>query len=179
MPEVPSKAEEEILSALRRISRAISLYSNYVQRAHGVTGPQLLVLHETQRSGELPVSALAERVSLSHATVTGILDRLERRALLERVAAPRDRRKRVVRLTRAGEALLHSAPPLLQSHFLEELRALDEWEQTLILSTLQRVSSMMSAEALSAAPVLMPGEGDESEWASLGVLSDAAGEEDA
>ena len=175
MTEPPKKNEEEILSALRRISRAISLYSNYVQRAHGITGPQLMVLREADRSGEVAVGTLARRVSLSHATVTGILDRLEKRGLVARVASDKDRRKRVVQVTREGKILLANAPPLLQSRFLEELRKLEEWEQTLILSTLQRVSTMMSAEDLSAAPVLMPGEGDETEWASLGILADSVG----
>ncbi len=174
MAESPKKMEEEILSALRRISRAISLYSNYVQRTHGITGPQLMVLREADRSGPIAVSTLAERANLSHATVTGILDRLEKRGLAVRVASDMDRRKRVVQVTGEGKVLLTTAPPLLQSRFLEELRKLEEWEQTLILSTLQRVSCMMGAEDLSAAPVLMPGEGDETEWASLGVLADSA-----
>ncbi|HSH70520.1 MAG TPA: MarR family transcriptional regulator [Deferrisomatales bacterium] len=176
MTESPKQIEEEILSALRRISRAISLYSSYVQRAHGITGPQLMVLREAERSGEVAVSTLAERVSLSHATVTGILDRLEKRGLAVRIASDKDRRKRVVQMTREGKALLGIAPPLLQSRFLDELRKLKDWEQTLVLSSLQRVSAMMSAEDLSAAPVLMPGEGDASEWASLGVLAEGARE---
>lgn len=169
--------EENILSALRRISRAIALYSNYVQRAHGITGPQLMILREADRHGAVAVSTLADGVSLSPATVTGILDRLEKQELATRIVAENDRRKRVVQVTPKGKALLDSAPPLLQSRFITELRKLENWEQTLILSTLQRVSSMMSAEGLSAAPVLMPGEGDATEWTSLGVLADAVGEE--
>jgi MarR family transcriptional regulator, organic hydroperoxide resistance regulator len=49
--------------------------------------------------GEL-VAATAQRPS----TLTGILDRLERRALVERVANPTDRRSILVRLTPAGRA---------------------------------------------------------------------------
>jgi DNA-binding MarR family transcriptional regulator len=171
MSDSAKRIEEEILSALRRIYRAISLYSSYVQKAHGITGPQLMVLREADRRGEEPVSAIAENVSLSHATVTGILDRLESRGLVARVASDRDRRKRVVRLTPKGKELLAQAPPLLQSRFVDELRKLEDWEQTLILSTLQRVSCMMSAERLPAAPVLLPGGGDQAEWENLGILS--------
>ena len=100
------------------------------------------------------------------------------RAKLVRTASDQDRRKRVVKVTGDGRALLGTAPPLLQSRFIEELRKLQEWEQTLILSTLQRVSSMMSAEDLPAAPVLMPGEGDETEWKSLGVLTESGSGKD-
>lgn len=170
--------EEEVLSALRRISRAISLYSSHVQRAHGITGPQLMVLREAERGGEVVVSMLAERVSLSHATVTGILDRLEKRDLVVRTQSGTDRRKRVVQITDNGRRLLATAPPLLQNRFIAELRKLQKWEQTLILSALQRVSFMMSAADLPAAPVLMPGEGDESEWMALGVLTESGGKKD-
>lgn len=167
------KAEEQVLSALRQINRAISLYSNFVQKRHGITGPQLLVLTEVARFPDTSVGVLAENVSLSHATMTGIVDRLEQRGLVVRTPSPEDRRRRTVRVTDRGAEMLGKAPPLLQDHFIQEFRQLQEWEQTQILSTLQRVSAMMSADALPAAPVLMPGEGDAEEWTDIGILAGA------
>ncbi len=48
---------------------------------------------------------LAERAGVTRATVTGLLDGLERDALLERHVDPADKRRVHVRLTAVGEAL--------------------------------------------------------------------------
>ncbi len=174
MSERPTPpVEEEILSALRRISRAISLYSTHVHRHYGLTGPQLTLLREIQKSAEtLTVRRLADAVSLSHATVTGILDRLEDKGLAIREALSSDKRKRLVKLTAEGARLLAEAPLPLQDRFVDELGKLESWEQTQLLSSLQRVARMMSAEGLPAAPILMTEEGDREEWERIGILRD-------
>lgn len=166
--------EEKILSSLRRISRAISLYSSHVQKEHGLTGPQLMLLREVQKKEAITVRLLANSVSLSHATVTGILDRLQSKGLVNRTALEQDKRKRVVTLTEEGGKLLKKAPPPMQTKFRSELEKLEGWEQTQILSSLQRVAQMMSAEELSAAPLLMTEEGDKEEWRNIGILHETA-----
>ncbi|MFQ5799818.1 MAG: MarR family winged helix-turn-helix transcriptional regulator [Bacteroidota bacterium] len=148
---------EEILVALRKIIRAIDLNSRALAQKHGITGPQVVVLKELQKNGETPVGGLAKSVSLSHATVTGILDRLERQKLVEKSRDTVDKRRIFVRATEKGLQLAETAPPVLQQEFLEELKQLKDWEQNLILSSLQRISAMMEARELSVEPVLVTG----------------------
>ena len=63
-----------------------------------------------------------------------------------------------VELTAEGDTgLLEEAPSPLQERFHHELSRLHEWERTMILATLQRIASMMDAEEIEAAPVLVPG----------------------
>src|SRR5690606_25731171 len=127
--------EEEILRSLRRIIRAVDLYSRRLMAAHGLSGPQLLCLTQLAK-GEMRSGALALALSLSPATVTGILDRLEARGLIERRRPIDDKRSVVVSLTAAGKALLAEAPPPLQQGFLSKLRALPASEQAAIAETL-------------------------------------------
>ena len=148
---------DEILTALRRIIRAVDLRSKELMRSHGLTGPQALLLKETGAVQTLSVGELAKRANLSQATVTDILARLEGRGLVVRRRCRQDRRRVLVSLTAPGEALLRSAPPLLQERFVERLSKLQYWEQTQILSSLQRVAAMMGAEEIDAAPVLVSG----------------------
>ena len=54
----------------------------------------------------------------------------------------------------ARRALLAQAPTPLQESFIQRFQALEIWEQGLLLSSLQRISSMMNADAIDAAPVL-------------------------
>ncbi len=89
------------------------------------------------------MSELARALHISQATLTGVLDRLEKRGLARRSRDGIDRRSVRVELTSEGESLLELAPSLLQDCFRKEFFKLQDWEQTQMLSTLQRVASLM------------------------------------
>jgi DNA-binding MarR family transcriptional regulator len=146
--------EEQVIAALRRIVRAIDLHSRHLMDRYGVTGPQLVALQEAARLGETPVSSLARNVHVSHSTMTGILDRLEKRDLVARHRDTDDRRRVSISVTDKGHAVLDEAPSPLQERFLKEIAKLEQWEQTSMLATLQRIASMMQAEEIEASPVL-------------------------
>jgi DNA-binding MarR family transcriptional regulator len=147
----------QVIASLRRIIRAIDLHSRSLVQSYGLTGPQLVVLKELVDSSPCSVSALAHSVNLSQATVTGILDRLERKGMVVRERSDEDKRKVYVSPTDGAEEALAGAPPLLQEHFIEAFRQLPEWEQTLVLSSLQRIVSLMEAGDVEAGPILTTG----------------------
>ena len=146
--------DDRVIAALRRIVRAIDLHSRHLVERFSVTGPQLIALQELARLGQVPVGVLARNVHVSHPTMTGILDRLEKRGLVQRTRDTEDRRRMTAAPTAAGLKLLDSAPSPLQDRFRSEFAKLEEWEQTHMLATLQRIAAMMDAEELEAAPVL-------------------------
>ena len=150
--------EDQIVAAIRRIMRAVDLHSRHLAEEHGLTGPQLATLQAASRLGEASsTGALARAVHLSGPTVTGILDRLAKRGLVERARNGQDRRSVTITITPLGEEVMAAAPSLLQDRFRAELVRVEEWEQTMILAMLQRIAAMMDAESLDASPVLVPG----------------------
>jgi DNA-binding MarR family transcriptional regulator len=149
--------EDQVIVALRRISRAIDLHSRVLLQKHGLTAPQLAALKAVGRLQPVTVGKVARAIHLSFATVTGIFNRLEARRLVRRSRDGRDRRSVVVELTGAGDQLLQSAPSLLQERFRQQLVKLQQWEQTQLLASLQRIAAMMDAETIEAAPVLSAG----------------------
>ena len=148
---------EQVLVALRRVIRATDLHSKRLSKHAGLTGPQLLIMRTIRQLGEVTIGTIAEHVSLSQATVTTILDRLEHRGLVYRVRSTRDKRKVHAHLTEKGGEILAQAPNPLQEDFIEKYQNLDEWEQTMILASLQRVANMMNADDIDASPVLTVG----------------------
>lgn len=145
---------EEIVRALRRVMRAVDLHSRDLVRTHDLTSTQALILKELLRSGETSVGNLARRIALSPATVTDVLNRLEKRELVLRTRSSTDRRQVLVKAAKKTAQLLGRSPPLLQERFTGKLMELQDWEQTQLLSSLQRLAAMMDAESLEAAPVL-------------------------
>ncbi|MCQ1057283.1 MarR family winged helix-turn-helix transcriptional regulator [Photobacterium sp. DNB23_23_1] len=148
---------EEVLIALRQIIRAIDLHSRKLNKLAGLTGPQLVLMRAIRDSGEVTIRQLSNNTNMSQATATTILDRLEKRNLVVRERSKLDKRKVHAYLTEEGKELLAKAPQPLQEDFVARFHRLEEWEQSLLLSSVQRISSMMNAEHLDVAAMLEVG----------------------
>lgn len=145
-----SSHEERIIGALRRIIRAVDVYSRELSARHALTGPQLLCLRELARSGEMSLGKLASALSLSPATVTGIVDRMEQKELVFRRRRLSDRRSVAAALTPRGRALVRRAPTPLQETFARRLEQLPARKRNEISDVLQEIVSMMEPDSLNA-----------------------------
>jgi len=76
----------------------------------------VLMILSRSASKQCPLFEIGELLLVSRANVTGLVDCLERKGLVERLVDDYDRRVRMARITRAGEALLRS---LLPRHYSE------------------------------------------------------------
>jgi DNA-binding MarR family transcriptional regulator len=155
-PEIDTMADllDDVLVSLRRIPRATSIHSRKLSRSVGITAAQLVVLRAVNAKDGVTASEVAKAVSLSQATITTILSRLEERDLLKRARSSVDRRRIHVSLTEAGRQVLAEAPKPLQEEFSRRFEALPSWEQHQLVSSLERIAVMMDAEELDAAPLL-------------------------
>lgn len=149
--------EDQVLISLRQIIRATDLYSRQLSKQVGLTAPQLLILQSIHKLGATSISKLSSEVSLSQATVTNIIDRLESRDLVRRHRSTEDKRVVHATLTTEGEEKIVAAPTPLQDVFSKRFSALESWEQSMIVACLQRVASMMNAEEIDASPLLHVG----------------------
>lgn len=151
-------AKEDVLIAIRKIIRATDIHSRRLTKTVGLTAPQLLVLQAIRDLGAVAISRLSSEVSLSQATVTTIIDRLERRGYVARQRSEQDKRVVHALLTEAGREAVDAAPTPLQEAFSVRFEQLKDWEQSQILSALQRVAAMMDADELDASPFLELGD---------------------
>ena len=103
---------DQVMVSLRQLIRATELHSKQLLKTTGLTTPQLLILRAIRDMGEVTAGKLASTVSLSQATMTSILDRMEKHGLVFRKRSELDRRKIYVLLTdKARETLEHSPMP--------------------------------------------------------------------
>lgn len=149
---------DEILKALRRILRRVALHSRQLLKETGLTLPQVLCLRALGEmdGGQATQVELSRALQLSQPTVTGIIDRLERAALVKRERSTEDRRKIAVSLTDTGRDRLTSLPTPLQEEFIARLMQLSSTERAALLQSLTRVVELMEAQAVDAAPMLLP-----------------------
>ncbi len=139
---------QEVYATLRQIVRSMDVHSKYLHKYYGLSSPQLNILKELSEVKEIPTGKLAQKISLSQATVTDILDRLEEKGLIIRQRSSFDKRRVYIQITEKGKEVVLKNPSLLKEGFIRQFNELEEWEQTLILSSMQRIVSMMKTSEI-------------------------------
>jgi len=114
---------------------------------HGLNQARLivLVLLDGAESGSLRSSELAEHAKVSRATVTGLLDTMERAGLLARAADPHDRRASNVKITALGKTLLRKVQPQLMKWSQGILSALSLTERNQLVKLLRKTQQAFAA----------------------------------
>lgn len=116
MPETkPGFVEDYLLYLLARASVQASAQFHAVVKARGISVLEWRVLGQLA-SGPATVSTLAERALSQQPTLTKVLDRMVKEALVGRLEDTADRRRTYVRLTDKGRALAAELVPLARQH---------------------------------------------------------------
>lgn len=98
----------------------------------------LMILHRHSHS-ELTPSDLARRAAVTRATVTGLLDGLETKGLVERRAHSSDRRRTALKLTEAGRAFIAKLIPAYAPRLSAVASGLSEAERRQFLRLLDKI----------------------------------------
>ncbi len=161
-PALDPSACEAFLHLLRTGDEVFSVAERNLANhniSHGRFGVLMLLWGSSQRRGEAPAQSgcmagprtpaeLADAAGVTRATMTGLVDTLERDGFVRREPDPDDRRMMSVRLTPKGEAFLHE---LLPTHFqiMAKLMApLSETERKTLVALLTKI--LQCASDLSA-----------------------------
>jgi MarR family transcriptional regulator, organic hydroperoxide resistance regulator len=140
----------QIVTGLRRVVRAIELYSQDVYKQFSLTGPQLWAIKTLSRRGPLATSELAAALAVQPSTLSVLMDRLEKRGLVRRLRSREDRRFVEIALTPKGAELAARAPEPAQGRLLHGLRRLSPRELEAIRHAVDRLVTMMEAGGLEA-----------------------------
>lgn len=149
---------DSTLIALRRILRATDLYGRELKQTAGVTAVQFRVLQIIAEKGQATPTEISTRMHVSQATVTSLVDKLVREGMVVREKSEHDRRQTNVHITPKGLRTLAEAPDPLQQRFVRKFETMADWEQAMLMTSLERVAAMLDAEDLDASPVLDAGE---------------------
>jgi DNA-binding MarR family transcriptional regulator len=139
-----------IVVGLRRIVRALEVYSHEVRRDFGLTAPQLWAIKTLARLGPLTTGELAAALLVHQSSTSLLIQRLERRGLVRRTRQRDDRRFVRVELTERGATLAAEAPAAAQGRLLHGLEGMDPKRVRQIRRAVEDVVSAMEAEDVEA-----------------------------
>lgn len=144
---------ERIVEHVRQIWRILRRQIESDVAASGLTAPQVQALDSLVAAGGLTVTELSQRMGLSHSTVSGIIDRLEKRALVARRPDPQDRRYTQVVVSEAVQQYLHEQLSLrTHSPLAGVLRHATPAERAAVLDGLATLLRLLQTHADTEAP---------------------------
>jgi DNA-binding MarR family transcriptional regulator len=109
-----------------------------------VTGPQRLVMQALVDSEGMSLKELSAKVSLAHSTVSGIVDRLEKRGFVNRQVLESDLRITHISVSKAVHAFLEKQAPDLTLHpLLNALRRATKAERIVVRQGLETLERLM------------------------------------
>ncbi|GET34454.1 MarR family transcriptional regulator [Prolixibacter bellariivorans] len=149
-----------VIIKVRRIVRSINLESKKVQKEYGVSIPQLLCLEYLKEAPNYQATqrVIRDHMRLNSSTMTGIINRLERKGFVARLPKSGDKRVTNIALTSNGERILKNTPDLMQKRLDMKLRSLSDTEIGKINDALDLLINMLEIEDIDASPVLTGGE---------------------
>jgi DNA-binding MarR family transcriptional regulator len=145
-----NEAIAETIQSLRRIFKAIQDYSREVSQEFGITGPQLWALKTIYAEESLSLSELSKKMYLHPSTVTGVVDRLEKKGYVFRDRGQKDRRIVKVQLTPSGKQLVKKAPNPVQGKMIYGLRKMNQGELEKIHGAVEKLVEIAEAKNVKA-----------------------------
>jgi len=105
----------DFLRLLWGIEHSLQRVSKRMEVTHGITGPQRLVLRIIRESPQLSAAELAALLHLHASTMTGILQRLEKKHLVLRVRDRKDNRRIRLRVPASANKLIDRTDGTIES----------------------------------------------------------------
>ena len=139
-----TESANQILHAYLRASRQMSIrYQGFLGRLN-LTYPQTVTLMILDADGPMPISDLAKATGSANSTTSGVVDRLEKLGLAQRIRSDQDRWKIFVSVTDRYREIRTKTVHDASDRFAEALQELNQEEQERILDGLNLLADVLS-----------------------------------
>lgn len=126
-----------VLNSIRRLVRALRLFSRDVEKRSGLSAAQLFVLQQLREGVPIKLKELARRTMTDLSSVSVVADRLEEKGLIQRRRSEKDGRVREVWLSQHGKILLKQTPDPVQERLLRAVQSMKPSERKNLSASLQ------------------------------------------
>jgi DNA-binding MarR family transcriptional regulator len=162
-PDTNSPAVEAILTLFRVSADTLAAADAYFARINMSAGRvNVMAILNRNPSDPLSPSTLAERAGVTRATMTGLLERLERDRMIKRSLDRLDRRKGSVLLTAKGQNFLNKVMPDYYDRIAKVMDGLSPMEQQRLTGVLYRIRQRIGAVNAAPGPAAASGGNNES-----------------
>lgn len=147
--------ELEIFNTLHKIIKTVDIYSIKLKERYNINSSQLSCLLALADAGPLSLSQLSKKIYLSPSMITGIVDQLENKKMVERIRDTKDRRVILIVLTKIGNQTVQKAPFSFQKKLIDSLAFLKKEEKNKINRSLSKLFSLIISNVLFESNILL------------------------
>ena len=150
----------EVLINIRKMIRSINLESKRIQKEHGISIPQYLLLDyiNSRENYRATTKDIGTHLNLNASTVSGIISRLEKKGYLAKLPNQTDKRSTHIYLTALGAKSVVSIPDLLHEKLTAKLKSLSNDDLESLQKAMGLLVEFMEVEDIDASPLITSGE---------------------
>jgi DNA-binding MarR family transcriptional regulator len=142
-----------IVTSIRRLVQFLRVARRAAERETGLTAAQIIVLEEVAKTPGMSLGKLAEHTCTDQSSACVVVARLVRDGFVRQDRSPRDARRVMLTLTKAGEEVISTIGQERSSDDIADvLSRFDESERAVFADMLDRVVGELSRQRAASAP---------------------------
>lgn len=129
----------KLFIVLSRASKVVSEEANKIIESYELNPTEFAVLELLFHKGRQPIQKIGQKILLRSGSMTYVVDKLEKKGLLERVFCQEDKRVTYMSITSAGKELIERIFPSHEQNIQELMSALSKEEQETAIELLKKL----------------------------------------
>ncbi|WP_026584751.1 MarR family winged helix-turn-helix transcriptional regulator [Bacillus sp. J33] len=134
----------KLFIVLSRAYRAINENVNKLIQTYGLNPTEFAVLELLYHRGDQPLQQIGGKILLASGSITYVVDKLEQKGLLKRVACPNDRRVTFAQITDEGKSFIEKIFPGHEQHIHSLMSELSDQEKDTAIELLKKLGLSIS-----------------------------------
>ncbi|ALC91178.1 transcriptional regulator [Bacillus sp. FJAT-18017] len=124
---------------LSRAFKAINEQVNKLIQENGLNPTEFAVLELLYHKGDQPMQQIGSKILIASGSITYVVDKLEQKGLLQRVACPTDRRVTFAAITDKGKEFIEEVFPSHEQNIHEIMSRISEDERSQAIDLLKKL----------------------------------------
>ncbi|PFP29785.1 MarR family transcriptional regulator [Bacillus sp. AFS073361] len=129
----------KLFIVLSRAYKAINEHVNKVIQANGLNPTEFAVLELLYHKGDQPMQQIGGKILLASGSITYVVDKLEQKGMLRRIACPKDRRVTYAQITEDGKKFIQEIFPEHAEQINRLMSSLSESEKLEAIELLKKL----------------------------------------
>jgi MarR family transcriptional regulator, 2-MHQ and catechol-resistance regulon repressor len=124
---------------LSRAYKALNEQVNKIIQTYGLNPTEFAVLELLYHKGDVPLQQIGGKILLASGSITYVVDKLEQKGLLKRIACPKDRRVTYAQITDEGKSFIEGIFPEHAKYIDQLMSSLSETEKVEAIDLLKKL----------------------------------------
>jgi MarR family transcriptional regulator, 2-MHQ and catechol-resistance regulon repressor len=129
----------KLFIVLSRAYKAINEHVNKIIQANGLNPTEFAVLELLYHKGDQPMQQIGGKILLASGSITYVVDKLEQKGMLKRIACPKDRRVTYAQITEEGKKFIQDVFPEHAQQIDKLMSSLTESEKLEAIDLLKKL----------------------------------------